>query len=240
MNFSTFIAVDKKYLAQLKKTIPTWEKYRREIFENPLFIIYDHDQIRRADLDWIQHPAVRMIAWPPAIANPYKSQREKMLSALVWAPVRHCTTDWYLKVDCDTWATRQADWIKPSWFTDDPAFVAAPWGYTKPADQIPKLDDWADGISGLANYPRLNLVPTPGSRMLRHKRMCSWVFFGNTAWTRRMAKFFPPGNLPCPSQDGTLWFMAARTGARYVTMNPKRAGWRNGKLGEIPEQEPDE
>jgi hypothetical protein len=237
MNFSTFIAVDDKYLAQLRLTMPTWEKYRREIWEHPLFIVYDHQQVRQRDMEWIKHPDIRFVPWPPAIANPYANQRDKMLSSLVWAPARHCTTPWYLKIDCDTWATEQANWIKDKWFVDDPAFVAVPWGYTKPAQQMPMLDEWADGIAGLSEYPRLNLHAEPEAGVLRHKRICSWVFFGNTEWTRRVSKYFPPGNLPAPTQDGTLWFIAARTGANYKTFDAKRLGWRNGKLNQIPKDD---
>jgi len=129
------------------------------------------------------------------------------------------------------------------WFAPDdrgrlPVFVASPWGYTKPADAIRRLDHWAAGIGEFSETTPLDIRSTPGSRLVRHPRIISWAFYGDTEWTRRMAAACD-GRLPVPSQDTFLWYCAARRGDFFRRVNMKRHGWRHLKVKALSVEQAD-
>jgi hypothetical protein len=228
IDFTTVVGVDEEHLAELRLTWPTWVRNRPEILDRPLLLICDADhsvgQWQDA-LRFLGHPQVTVVAWNQNGV----SQREKMLTGLTLGPGRYVTTQWYLKLDTDVVATRPDCWIRPEWFAPDctgrqPVFISSPWGYTKPADAIARLDQWAASVPELAAYPSLNLPARPGARLVAHRRIISWCFFGDTAWTRQMAAYCG-GRLPVPSQDTYLWYCAARRGDCYRRINMKHSGW---------------
>lgn len=221
-------AFDAVYIKKLKQAWPTWLRFRPWLQEIPVILIHDADlDLAAVDLSFLgDHPGIRFIPWAMPGA---KSQREKMLNALVRVPATEVKTAWYLKLDTDTYAERDSQWLDDAWFqaTDDrglPAYVASPWGYTKPADTISRLDDWGDHVDELRSFPRLNLPVKEGSNLVQHSRMISRVFFGNTAWTRRVADYAPTV-LPCPSQDTFLSYCAARQKAPVRLVRMSRFGW---------------
>jgi len=142
-------------------------------------------------------------------------------------------TDYWLKLDTDIVATGNDDWINPDWFVDDPAIVSAAWSYTKPPDQMVKLDRWAelhrDVLGIVAEKPPLNLVPKPGEVRLRHKRIISWCAFFQATLTALCAGLAKatcgPGQLPVPSQDGYMFYVAKRLGLPIMRTNMKALGW---------------
>ena len=126
-------------------------------------------------------------------------------------------------------ALKEGSWINTEWFEAKgeearPVFVSHPWGYTKPPDAIERLDNWADTIPQLRDFPRLNLVARPGWNMVRCRRIISWLFFARTDWTRQMANLCQ-GKLPVASQDTFLWYCAARQRKPYRRVRMKRYGW---------------
>jgi len=177
----------------------------------------------------------------------FANQREKMLTAFVrCAP--YIDTEWWAKIDTDAVALRPADWLPDEWFARDelvgarfyePAdkptwakynvWIASPWSYTKPADQMAKLDDWADGID--FPVPRLDLPFDPDGRRCRHPRMASWVSFYRSDWTRYVSRVIAdkcdPDKIPVPSQDGVHWYFSARMNVRTLRTSMKRRGWTN-------------
>jgi hypothetical protein len=158
-----------------------------------------------------------------------KGQREKMLTALVHIPPHFVSTPYFLKLDTDCVAMGPGKWIEPWWFENDPVFVTSPWGYTKPANAIQILDDWGDTIEGLRDRPRLNIPFDPSAGMVRHRRIISYVFFCRTNWARETSDVIcnssTGGRLPVPSQDTMHWYIAARRGDFFRTVNMKRYGW---------------
>lgn len=187
---------------------------------------------------------VGAVPWPPTDTD-YASQRERMLSGFVYA-ADYVATPWWLKIDTDAVALRTEDWEPADWFARDPdaddppdasfasgyyVWIASSWGYTKPADQMARLDDWADGVPELADRPRLDLPYTPGGKRCRHPRMASWLSFYRTDWTRWAAGLarssVGPFKIPVPSQDGFHWYVSARRGNVGLRANMRRRGWTN-------------
>jgi hypothetical protein len=69
-------------------------------------------------------------------------------------------------------------------------------------------------------------VAPSGSKCL-HERMCSWLSFYNTAWTKKFASYCEPYRLPVPSQDGSMWYVAARRQDHTKTVPMKAYQWTN-------------
>lgn len=237
IELTTVVGVDARTLEQLRLSLPTWARYRRELFRQPWLIFYDARQVHPAKIADV-FPAgdrprdVRALQWPSSELTEYHSQRERMLSGFVHA-ARYVQTPWWVKIDTDAVALRESDWAPADWFErpEPPVWVASPWGYTKPADQMARLDDWADGVPQLREHARLDLPYEDGARRCRHKRMASWVSFYRSDWTRwasDLARHYCGlDRIPVPSQDGYHFYLAARTKAPTLRAQMKRRGWTN-------------
>lgn len=230
IDFTTVVAVDAQHLEELRLVWPTWQAFRPEIMQHPLLLICDGEVTHQEwshQLSFLGHPNCQIELW----SMQGVAQRDKMLSGLVLATAKYVNTPWYLKLDTDTAAIASDEWLLPKWFEPDakgrrPVFVTNPWGYTKPPDAIERLDRWGDTVPALQGTQRLNLRPQPGSGVLRHRRIISWCFFGNTTWTREMASYCPNG-LPVASQDTFLWYCAVRRGDFFYAVRMANFGWRH-------------
>jgi hypothetical protein len=181
------------------------------------------------DYAWPERPAAVFDKW----SNP---QRYMMLSGFVHVPALcQIETPYWLKLDLDAVATGHDDWVDPSWFKDNPAIVSQPWGYTKPADQMLKLDQWVDRYAEhlpiLANQPPLNLVPKEGSSLVKHPRIISWCGFFSTGFTSLCSAMASTtcgrGRLPVPSQDGFMFYAAKRAGLPIHIAQMKSRGFEH-------------
>lgn len=241
--FTTVVAVDQKHLKQLKTVWPTWERHKPGLLDNPMVVIYDQasgispDDIRQAT----NHPALTICSWPPPNVvfegDPetkwYHPQRYKMLAAFVHVPAAVVTTAYWLKLDTDVVATGCPDWIDEEWLWDTPAICAHRWGFTKPANQMLLLDDWVarhrEPLRILASEKPLCMSPKLDSDRLSHPRIISWCGFFNTTITRLASDFARrtcgDGQLPVPSQDGYLWYVATRLGYQVKRVDMKARGW---------------
>ena len=226
MNFTTVVAVDANCLEQLRVSSPTWRLNKPILWQRPMLIIYDRDEVDPTEIRWLDHPNVQFAAWPPP-AHDFDSQREKMLSAFVHLPGDLVRTPWWLKIDTDAIATAPGDWIDESWFDNGSVFIGSRWGYTKPANQMAMLDLWASEVPGLNHYADLDLKFDLNAGVLRHKRLASWISFYDTAWTRKAASYATFPHLPVPSQDGYHFYVAERRGDPYTLTNMKKRGWNN-------------
>lgn len=227
--FTTVVAVDQVHLRELVQVLPTWQRFRSELFRQPFKLLCATEILDQPD-DQLQvvlkaHPDVEIIPVPP---TDHLDQRARMLTALTLLAPWVVQTPWLLKIDTDT----LAKWHTPTWCHEmllegDPVFVAHPWGYTKPAHAIQRLDDWADTIPELRNKPRLNLPFDPTSRIIVTRgRIISFVFFGRVDWLRWTSTLCR--QLPVPSHDTYTWFIARRNGDFYRTVNMKNQGWHHG------------
>jgi hypothetical protein len=158
-----------------------------------------------------------------------------MLAGFVHVPPAFVKTPYWLKVDLDSVAIENDDWINEDWFKDEPAIISHGWSFTKPANQMIILDEWVannkNHLEKLNQYAPLDLYPKPGSERVGHKRIISWCSFWKTSfckWASWMAgTTCGIGGLPVPSQDGYLWYCAKRAGLGIVRTNMKNLGWEH-------------
>jgi hypothetical protein len=240
---SLLVAVDDHYLDKLVTTYPTWIACHPEILNMPHLLVYDSLQVRSTDPRFAQlsemaerlalssnrlpPPEWRLVPWVQPEAE---SQRERMLTGLI----RCCSavqTPWYLKLDADTFANARTGFYFDRWFRQNPVFIASPWGYTKPADSLDRLDAWASTVPELRDGQAIErqVVLKDGLPWkVNHRRMASWVMFGRTDWTV-WASGLCKGRLPFPSQDTYLSYLAVRTAAPWLTVKFRHFGWEHCK-----------
>ena len=231
VDFTTVIAVDNNYIEQLQIVWGTWKRFRPELFDHPMVVIYAAEcDVYRDRPKWMDHPDMSFISWP--VYDGFIDQRDRMLSAFVRAAPQMVSTEWWLKLDCDTYATKHhGRWIPRRDEMEGMAFAGPRWRYTKPAWQMMELDNWAANHKGFRGTKPLGLMPEPGSDLVRHDRVCSWVFWANTEFTVHAANLAEQGcgqlRIPVPSQDGYHWFVAERMGEKYLYRGAKNYWWRN-------------
>lgn len=227
-DLTLLVAVDEEHLKELQLTWKTWAAFKPEVAKCPFVLIHDSSfDPKLIQLD----PTPENLSLIPWEMPGAEDQREKMLNSFVRIAAEKVQTTWYLKLDTDVVAVDDSEWLEPEWFAADeenrvPVFVSSPWGYTKPADAIDRLDDWGDSISGLKEHPRLELAPGEKPDRVNHPRIISWCFFGNTAWTKEVASW-TNGRLPVASHDTFLFYCAERRGDPYCRHRMSRCGWEH-------------
>jgi hypothetical protein len=231
------LGVDAGHLEELRWAWASWLQFKPEILQMPLLVFYDAEQMTPDQATFLmRHPAIR---WVPWAWTGGRNQREKMITGFVHISATEVTTPWYLKLDTDTMATREGPWLEPAWFNPDshgrlPVFIASKWPYTKPRYAMDLLDDWGDSIPPLSEHPRLNLPYSSESNVIRHQRIISWFFIGNTEWTRAVYRWLgPEKRLPLPSQDTFLFYCAARQRQHYIRKRIGHYGWAHVRFRKL-------
>ena len=80
----------------------------------------------------------------------------------------------------------------------------------------------------LCEMPPLRIRPAhKNDTKVRHKRIISWLFFGDAEWCREVAEFAGDEPLPVASHDTYLWYCAARLCDYYKTVRFTSLGWRH-------------
>lgn len=239
-DYTLVVGVDEKHLEQLSMTWPTWKKHKPSLLKQRMIIFRDHEQVTEQQVrDVVDHPDLTVVRWPldwveysGGEGKWNNAQRYKMLSGFVHIPPGNVKTGYFLKMDTDVVATGVDNWIDPRWFHDDPLIVSQKWGYTKPPEQMTLLDIWAydnkDNLGFTTEY--LKLRPKPGDDRIRHKRFISWCGFFSIRFTMAAAHWanitVGAGQLPVPSQDGYLFYVAKRLGGEIVRCNFKELGFQ--------------
>ena len=242
VDYTLVVGVDDFHLRQLAVTWPTWKRHKPSLLKHPMLVFYDRDQVREEHVRAVvDHPGMTAVEWPRTPDVTYAGgddkwsdpQRYKMLAGFVYVPAMRVSTRYWLKLDTDTVATGRDDWIDDEWFADSPAIVCQKWSFTKPPDQMLKLDEWAERseIPAFKGTAPLRLAPEPGWSRVRHKRIISWCGFFKTSMTEAAACAAVwscgVGQLPVPSQDGFLWYWAARCELRIKRLDFKSRGWEH-------------
>lgn len=239
-DFTVVLGIDRKTIEYLRWSWPTWAKHKSSLLLRRFVIFYDG--VDPTEIDRItQLQRSTLVEWPPAGVHYYRSnedkwsnpQRAKMLAGFVHVPPQYVRTPYWFKIDVDSLATGMDPWIQREWFDGYPSVIAPSWNYTKPPNQMMRLDDWAarhqPGI--FSGTEPLNLAPEPGSDLVKHKRIASWCAFFSTEFSRVCSQIAEKScgkcQLPVDSQDGFHFYCAQRAGftIRYVPM--KRYGWTN-------------
>lgn len=241
IDYTLVIGVDERHLEQLSYTWPTWRRHKPLILEHPMVVFFDHHRVNRSQVrSVVDHPDLRLVGWPNHDQG-YEGgddkwtdpQRYKMLAGFVHIPAIYVDTSYWLKLDTDVVATGCDDWVDDGWFEGDPAIVAQPWSFTKPADQMLKLDKWVyeNRETLWFNEEPLNLAPKEGSDRVGHKRIISWCGFFRSEFTTQASNWAEitcgRGMLPVPSQDGYLWYCAARLKYLVKRVQMKKLGFEH-------------
>lgn len=238
---TVLVSLDKQHVDEFKWCYPTWAKYRPEMLDMPFVVVCDTLLIGEEEWYDILTPILKR----PFVVSPWdnedmyepeSTQRENMLTALVAAATYAVSTKWYLKVDADTFCCDYSSgWFNPDWLNTNYSYIAPRWGYTKPAQMLYSCEEWAmeqKHYWGLPEVVPLDSYPENRSRStVKHRRMASWVGYGNTEFTRlAWGSVVASGvrRLPCPSQDTFLSFMAEKLNWPIKHQNMKKFGWRHG------------
>lgn len=244
-DYTLVCGVDRKHLQQLAMVWPTWRLHKPSLFVYPMIVFRDEKQVSCDEIrEVIDHPNLSIYSWPMGgveyHGTPYgdkwdEPQRKKMIAGFVHIAATFVRTPYWLKVDTDTVASGENNWIDESWFADTPAIIAHGWSFTKPANQMVLLDEWVDKnkdnpvMEPLSESEPLNIIPKPGWSRVRHSRIISWCAFFNTQFTKLCAAFANATcgafRLPVYSQDGFMWYCAKRLGRPIAKPNMKSRGW---------------
>lgn len=249
--FTIVLGVDAAHIPHLQAVFPTWMRCKPSLKNHPVQIFLDRDVREKSQGEKIlsavvDHPNANISSWPPEEGVIFPGtpggrwddpQRYKMLSGFIYTAAEYATTPYWLKLDLDVVALGRDDWIEEEWFEGDPAIVSAPWPYTKPADQILKLDRWVSQhpreLVEWNGKPALCLAPRAGSDLVRHSRIISWCAFFSTQFTKRVAEACSSTcgkyQMPVPSQDGVMWYLAKRGDYKIHTVQMKNRGWGHWK-----------
>ena len=255
-DFTIVCGTDRSHLPQLTQAVRTWQRFKPSLMNRPLIVFRDHSQVSDVEIrQAINHPNLSVYAWPMGNVSygekkskpktekeQYEAlwtnpQRYKMLAGFVYVSAYFVMTPYWLKLDACVSAKGNNEWIDPKWFKDDPAIVSHRWGYTKPANQMLKLDQWVFENrmylpSSLVEAKPLDLKPDKDKPdRVSHKRIISWAAFFDTEFTKQCVRLAQrvcgPFKLPCCSQDGFLWYMAKRQGLGIRRVNMKKRGWEH-------------
>lgn len=212
-------ACDQKYVEYLRLTFPNWRKYKG-IDGFPVLVFVNGIPLEDSRLDFLRLPNVTLVDWDmPNVTD----HREKMLSAFVFGTAEHVKTDYWLKLDSDSFATND----KPL-FSEDMkqfAFCGHKWSYSRP-DHIKKLDEWAKSHNKRklrTASPMMKDGKIEGHRFYHNKRRTiSFIQLHKTKFTRFCVRLLNERRLPVPSQDTYMFFVCDR-------FDPHLIGVRNFK-----------
>ena len=201
-------ACDEYYVDILRLTFANWRKYKG-IDKYPV-IVFVHGMDIEEDprLEFLRLPNVDMIEWSMPEAD---NHREEMLSAFVFGTAENVKTDYWLKIDADSYATDNRPFITDA--MKQYAFCGHKWGYSRP-DHIKTLDTWAKG-----HWKRKLRKATPmidegrieGRRFYHNvKRTISFIQLHKTKFTKFCVKLLRERKLPAPTQDTYMFYVANR------------------------------
>jgi lipopolysaccharide biosynthesis glycosyltransferase len=201
-------ACDPHYVEILKHTYPNWVKYKK-VDKYPVIVFVNGIDIETDPrLDFLRQDNVTMIPWS---MDNVDSHREEMLSAFVFGASEHVKTDYWMKLDADSYATDDKPLITEKMKQYN--FCGHKWGYSRP-NHIEGLDEWAKnhwkGALKKAS-PMINEGRIEKNRFYHNeRRTISFVQLHKTKFTNFCVKILKERRLPVPSQDTYLFYVASR------------------------------
>lgn len=200
-------AIDEHYLPILKETFPNWRKYKGIDKNNVIVFIYGIDVDKDPRLDFLRLPNVKLIKWDEGCMDKVESHRELMLSAFVFGVADHVKTDYWLKLDADSYATDDRPFITEA--MKQYSVFSHKWGYSRP-EHVRKLDEWSKTcwhkkIS--KSTPMIEQGRIEGNRFYhKNKRFISYICLQKTRFTRYCVSLLKERRLPAPSQDTFAYY----------------------------------
>lgn len=215
-------ACDEKYVEILRETFPNWVKYKK-INEYPVIVFVNGMDLSDPRLDFLRKKFVSLISWDESKLDNVTDHRELMLSAFVFGAAEYVKTDYWLKLDADSFATDNSPLYGES--MKKYAFCGHKWRYSRP-DHIKTLDEWAKGHwkrKLRKASPMIEEGKIEGRRFYHNKsRTISFIQLHKTKFTRFCVKLCREKRLPAPTQDTFMFFVCDR-------FDPHLAGHANFK-----------
>jgi hypothetical protein len=207
-------ACDEKYIEFLKLTFPNWRKYKN-IDKYPVIVFVHGIPLDDERLDFLKLPNVELIEWsfPEAVNDKGEiDHREEMLSAFVFGAAENVRTDYWLKLDCDSFATDDRPLYDES--MKQYAYCGHKWGYSRP-HHINALDEWAKGHwrrKLKKAGPMINEGRIEGRRFYHEgvKRTISFIQLHKLKFTKFCVGLCRERRLPVPTQDTFMFFVCNR------------------------------
>ena len=199
-------ACDPLYIKALEITFPNWRKYKK-IDNNPVIIFVNGMELTDTRLDFLRLPNVQLINWDETCMDKVDSHRELMLSAFVLGAAKHVKTDYWIKLDADSYATNSTPFITEE--MKQYSIYSHKWTYSRPT-HIQAMDEWSKTcwhkkINNLK--PMIEQGRIEGNRFYHNtKRFISYICFQKTRYTRYCVKLLDKNRLPCPSQDTFAYY----------------------------------
>lgn len=226
-------ACDEKYVDILRETFANWRKYKK-LDEYPVIIYVNNIPLDDPRLDFLRLPNVTMIPWEMKNAE---NHREEMLSAFVYGPAKDVKTEYWMKLDADSYATNYKPLVEDFMKKYD-AFIGHKWSYSRP-EHIKQLDAWAKGHwqKKLKNFtPMITQGKIDGNRFYHNnRRTISFIQLHKTKFSRFCIRLVNGEKLPCPSHDTYYYYIAQVFNPTAMAIHnfKKCNGFTqgNGKLG---------
>lgn len=221
--------VDKRNCDPLVENWPKWMEHRSLLRGmRKVVLVAEGERLCSSAESFLREQADVEVV--PVAAGPASEGRDRWTTALFRDVAVLVQTPWYVRIEPEAVTTGPETLWKPEWLEPDEAgrlvkFVAAPWGYTKPADAFDRLDDWGDEVPGLREFPRLHVPFDPTADRVRHDAVSSWLFFARTDWTREVTAYLGSSKPPVGAHDTLAWYLARRRGEGYRRVPLKRHGW---------------
>ncbi len=213
-------ACDEKYVDFLRITFPNWRKYKN-IDNYPVIVFVHGIDIEDARLDFLKLPNVKIIPWS---MDNVDNHREEMLSAFVFGAAENVKTDYWLKLDADSYATDSRPLFDES--MKQYAFCGHKWHYSRP-EHIKTLDEWAKGHwrpKLKKAKPMIEEGKIEGRRFYHNtRRTISFIQLHKTKFTKFCVGLCRERRLPAPTQDTFMFFVCNRFDPHMVgTANFKK------------------
>lgn len=207
-------ACDPKYVECLKLTFPTWIKYKN-ITKYPMIVYINGFNDNDSRLDFLRkYDNIKLIHWDMHNVN---NHREKMLSAFVFGPAKDVKTKYWLKIDCDAYATDDRAILKEEMKDFD--IVGHKWSYTKPFEWINTLNKWS--VDKNFNFTHTIDQKQISKHRYYHQRTNSFVQLHSTEFIKEAAQI-AGDKLPIPSQDTFLWYISCLLNKKVKRYNFKK------------------
>lgn len=224
-------AIDNHYLPILAQTFPNWRKYKN-IDNHPVIVFINGMDLSDSKLDFLKLPNVRLIKWDETCMDKVDNHRELMLSAFVFGAADHVKTEYWVKLDADSYATDSKPLITAE--MKNYSIFSHKWSYSRP-EHIRKIDEWSKTCwhKKIKNSkPMIEDGRIEGNRFYhKSRRFISFVCFQKTRFTKYCVKLLSSRRLPCPSQDTFAYYCIQKLKPEAMGIGniKKQNGFTQGK-----------
>ena len=224
-------AIDNHYLPILAQTFPNWRKYKN-IDNHPVIVFINGMDLSDSKLDFLKLPNVRLINWDETCMDKVDNHRELMLSAFVFGAADHVKTEYWVKLDADSYATDSKPLITAE--MKNYSIFSHKWSYSRP-EHIRNLDLWSKTCwhKKIKNSkPMIEDGRIEGNRFYhKSRRFISFMCFQKTRFTKYCVKLLSSRRLPCPSQDTFAYYciQELKPEAMGIGNIKKQNGFTQGK-----------